>query len=71
MAKGARAAPLHAYCVCMSLWQRCRTVVKGVNACGRGEARFLPVGTKEMMQQTDEMLAAIGYTMPQHALLLR
>lgn len=33
------------------------------------QARFLSVGTKEMMRITDEMLNEIGYEMPQHALL--
>lgn len=33
------------------------------------EARFLSVGTKEMMRMTDGWLAEIGFTMPQHALL--
>lgn len=31
--------------------------------------RFLSVGTKEMMAQTDNMLASIGYPMPEYALL--
>lgn len=33
------------------------------------EARFLSVGTKEMMRKTDDMLASINYPMPRHALL--
>jgi NAD(P)H-flavin reductase len=33
--------------------------------------RFLSVGTKEMMAQTDELLASIGYPMPEYALLLK
>jgi ferredoxin-NADP reductase len=33
------------------------------------EPRFISVGTKEMMADTDEMLSAIGYPMPQYALL--
>ncbi len=33
------------------------------------EARFLSVGTKEMMRCMDEMLTQIGYPMPQHSLL--
>lgn len=32
-------------------------------------ARFLSVGTKDMMRQTDRLLESIGYPMPQHALL--
>lgn len=32
-------------------------------------ARFLSVGTKEMMRMTDDMFAQIGCPMPQHALL--
>lgn len=32
-------------------------------------ARFLSVGTKEMMFRTYDMLAGIGFPMPQHALL--
>lgn len=35
----------------------------------REQARFLPVGTKDMMRLTDEMLSENGFTMPQHALL--
>lgn len=35
----------------------------------RNEARFLPVGTKEMMAQTDTLLSGIGFTMPNLALL--
>ena len=35
----------------------------------REDARFLSVGTKEMMRMTDGMLAEIGYPMPQHHLL--
>lgn len=35
----------------------------------RNEARFLSVGTKEMMRLTDDMLASIQYPMPGHALL--
>jgi ferredoxin-NADP reductase len=33
------------------------------------EARFLSVGTKEMMKLTDGMLSQIGFPMPQHALI--
>jgi ferredoxin-NADP reductase len=33
------------------------------------QPRFMSVGTKEMMAETDQMLAAIGYPMPQYALL--
>lgn len=33
------------------------------------DARFLSVGTKEMMRQTEEMLTGIGYTMPHNLLL--
>lgn len=33
------------------------------------DARFLPVGTKEMMAITDGLLGEIGFPMPQHALL--
>lgn len=33
------------------------------------EARFLSVGTKEMMRMTDSYLASINYQMPKHALL--
>jgi hypothetical protein len=32
-------------------------------------ARFLPIGTKEMMRMTDEMLTNLGFPMPQHSLL--
>lgn len=35
----------------------------------RDQARFLSVGTKEMMKLTDGMLAEIGYPMPKHWLL--
>ncbi|CAB9510262.1 b5 reductase 1 [Seminavis robusta] len=35
----------------------------------RSQARFLSVGTKEMMRMTDKMLEEIDYPMPQHALL--
>jgi NAD(P)H-flavin reductase len=35
----------------------------------RDEARFLTVGTKEMMKQADAMIDSIGYPMPQHHLL--
>jgi NAD(P)H-flavin reductase len=35
----------------------------------RNQARFLSVGTKEMMRMTDNMLTQIGYPMPKHALL--
>jgi NAD(P)H-flavin reductase len=35
----------------------------------REEARFLSVGTKEMMRMTDDMFAEIGYPMPRHHLL--
>jgi NAD(P)H-flavin reductase len=37
----------------------------------RSGARFLSVGTKEMMQATDEMLAELNYPMHEHALLLK
>jgi ferredoxin-NADP reductase len=40
-----------------------------VVAPGVVEPRFISVGTKEMMADTDEMLSAIGYPMPQYALL--
>ena len=33
------------------------------------EARFLSVGTKDMMRMTDRMLSEIGFDMPKHALL--
>lgn len=33
------------------------------------EARFLSVGTKAMMRQTEDLLESIGYPMPKHALL--
>ena len=33
------------------------------------DARFLSVGTKEMMRQTEGMLSGIGYTMPHNLLL--
>ena len=36
----------------------------------RHSARFLSVGTKEMMRETDAMLQQINYPMPQHALLV-
>jgi len=35
----------------------------------KGSARFLSVGTKEMMRMADQMLHEIGYKMPKHALL--
>lgn len=35
----------------------------------REEARFMSIGTKEMMRMTDEMLAGIGYEMPKQSLL--
>ena len=35
----------------------------------RDEARFLSVGTKEMMRHLDVMLCEIGWPMPKHALL--
>ncbi|CAB9521146.1 b5 reductase 1 [Seminavis robusta] len=35
----------------------------------RGQARFLSVGTKDMMRITNRMLEEIGYPMPEHALL--
>jgi NAD(P)H-flavin reductase len=35
----------------------------------RETARFLTVGTKEMMKHADKMLTDIGYPMPQHHLL--
>lgn len=34
-----------------------------------GEARFIPVGTKEVMAMTDGWLASVGFPMPEHALL--
>lgn len=37
----------------------------------RDEARFLSVGTKEMMRMTDKMFSQIGFRMPQHALLAK
>lgn len=40
------------------------------NVFGRWKnPRFLSVGTKEMMAQTDDMLQSIGFPIPQHALL--
>jgi ferredoxin-NADP reductase len=39
------------------------------NGNQREQFRFISVGTKEMMAQTDSMLAQIGFPMPQHALL--
>ena len=33
------------------------------------DARFLSVGTKEMMRQTEEMLMSIGYSLPHNLLL--
>lgn len=33
------------------------------------QARFLVVGTKEMMASTYDTLVAMGFTIPQHALL--
>ena len=41
----------------------------GPNESSRAGVRFLSVGTKPMMFDTDEMLRQIGYPMPQHALL--
>ena len=35
----------------------------------REEARFLSVGTKDMMRMTDRLFEGLGYTMPKHALL--
>lgn len=35
----------------------------------RNSVRFLSVGTKEMMRETDAMLCSIGYDMPKHKLL--
>lgn len=37
----------------------------------RDEARFLSVGTKEMMRMTDSMFSQVGFPMPQHALLTK
>jgi len=37
--------------------------------CDTKDARFLSVGTKEMMRMTDGWFADIGFPMPQHALL--
>lgn len=46
------------------------TAVGGPNAGKRDSVRFLTVGTKPMMRQTERMLAEIGYYLPgQHALL--
>ena len=42
---------------------------KVFRAPNRNEARFLSVGTKEMMHLTDNMFASIDYPMPRHALL--
>lgn len=39
------------------------------NNTSQGKSRFLSVGTKPMMAMTDEMLAEIGFPMPEHALL--
>ena len=47
------------------------TSIGGENECARKEVRFLPVGTKDMMRQTEVLLAKIGYPMPEHALLRR
>ena len=41
----------------------------GTNESRRAEARFLSVGTKQMMRGLDAMLGEIGYPMPSHALL--
>lgn len=46
----------------------------GTGIGGEGEklrkgVRFVSVGTKEMMRETDGMLASIGYEQPKHALL--
>ncbi|CAB9500800.1 b5 reductase 1 [Seminavis robusta] len=35
----------------------------------KAQARFVSVGTKEMMKQTDQMLLQLGYTFPQNLLL--
>lgn len=35
----------------------------------KGKPRFLSVGTKSMMEMTDQMLAEIGFPMPEYALL--
>jgi NAD(P)H-flavin reductase len=35
----------------------------------RSEARFLAVGTKDIMRMTNDMLQEINYPMPHHALL--
>lgn len=43
-----------------------KTVFQPANA---EDARFLSVGTKEMMRQTEEMLTSIGYSMPHNLLL--
>jgi NAD(P)H-flavin reductase len=40
------------------------------NEHDRVGVRFLSVGTKEMMRETDVMLASIGYDMPGHSLLV-
>jgi len=45
------------------------THIGGPNESSRSKVRFLSVGTKEMMKETDQMLQSIGYPMPQHALL--
>ena len=39
------------------------------DAAARAEARFVSVGTKQMMAHTDALLAQIGCPMPEHALL--
>lgn len=45
-------------------------VLRNVFGAWQGDdARFIPVGTKEMMATTDSLLGEIGFPMPQHALL--
>jgi len=45
------------------------TAAGGPNEAGRADARFLSVGTKQMMYDTDRMFEQIGYPMPRHKLL--
>jgi NAD(P)H-flavin reductase len=45
------------------------TEPEGEMAHLRAGVRFLVVGTKEMMRETDKLLASIGYEQPTHALL--
>lgn len=47
------------------------TGVGSVNENLRDGVRFLSVGTKEMMRETDDMLASIGYPQPKHSLLVK